>query len=111
MAGITSLPSGKFVVYGGNSTTVLNDLRTLDTDNMEWSLLMKDKTHFDLEGRFAHVVGGFANFLLAFGGSGPYIHKIKHRKTFNDLVIFDVDKLDYMKVEGNMPSYLETKTI
>ena len=64
-----------------------------------------------MEGRFGHVVGGFANFLLAFGGSGPYIAEIKQRKTYNDLVVFDLEKGDYMKVEGNLPAYEETKLI
>ena len=40
--GVATIPSGKFVVYGGSSTTVLNDLRTLEADNMEWKLLMQD---------------------------------------------------------------------
>ena len=57
------------------------------------------------------MVGGFANFLLAFGGSGPYIAEIKQRKTYNDLVVFDLEKGDYMKVEGNLPAYEETKLI
>ena len=108
-AGVAALKSGKFAVYGGTSNSVMNDLRTLEPDNMEWQLLRTDKNYNDLEGRFTHVVGGFSNFLVAFGGSGPFIQKIKHRKTFNDLVIFDLTENDYFKVEGNLMSLEETK--
>jgi hypothetical protein len=40
---------------------------------MTWKMQLHDTVRHDLEGRFGHASGGFSNFLVAFGGNGPYI--------------------------------------
>jgi len=47
--------------------------------------------------------------LVAFGGSGPYIEKIKMRMMYNDLVVFDLEKNDYVKFDGDVTSLEETR--
>jgi len=46
---------------------------------------------------------------VAFGGSGPYIEKIKMRMMYNDLVVFDLEKNDYVKFDGDVTSLEETR--
>ena len=108
-SGIVSLPSGKYGMYGGSSLSVFNDLRTLEPDNMEWKMLLFDKRRVEFEGRFAHAAGGFGNFLVAFGGNGPYIQQIKHYTVYNDLVVFDLTDGDYMATEGTNAAFEELK--
>ena len=60
-------------------------------------------------GRYAHAVSGYANFVVAFGGSGPYIEKIKIRMMYNDLIVFDLEKNDFVKFDGDVTSYEETR--
>ena len=87
-------------MYGGVSYSIYNDLRVLDSDAMDWTVVLKDEERHDLYSRFTHAVGVLGNFLVAFGGSGAYLETTKSRQLFNDLVIFDLEKGDYVKFEG-----------
>ena len=91
----------RFAHYGGSSTSCFNDLRMLNTDRMEWKIILVDSVRNDLIGRCGHISGAFCRFMVAFAGQGTYEHKIKRRQTFNDLVVFDTEKGDYLKFEGN----------
>ena len=104
MAGWVAIGDNKFAHYGGQSTSCFNDLRTFNTNYMEWKILLVDGVRNDLIGRCAHVAGSFGRFMVAFAGQGTYEHKIRRRQLFNDIVIFDTEKADYIKFEGNAAS-------
>ena len=57
------------------------------------------------------MVCGYSKFLVAFGGQGAYIDKIKVRVMLNDLVVFDLEKQDYAKFEGDMMAYENSKIV
>ena len=73
---------------------------------MEWKIILVDSVRNDLIGRCGHVSGSFSRFMIAFAGQGTYEHKIKRRLTFNDIVVFDTEKGDYIKFEGNAASVI-----
>jgi len=73
------MDGNKFAHYGGSSTSCFNDLRLLDTDNMEWRIVLVDSVRNDLMGRCAHVSGSFKHYMVSFAGQGTYEHKIKKR--------------------------------
>jgi hypothetical protein len=59
-----------FVTYGGQAGTVFNDMRRLDYNTLEWSVIKKDENTRDVQGRFGHVCGAFGRYLVVFGGYG-----------------------------------------
>jgi hypothetical protein len=59
-------------MYGGQSTGVFNDFKSFDPDSLEWKILQLDGYRHDLQGRFAHCMGGFDRFVITFGGQGPF---------------------------------------
>ena len=108
-SGVAATAHGKFAMYGGSSSTVFNDLRTLDSLTMEWRIILNDKVRHNLQGRYGHVVGAYDRFLVAFGGTGAYIQKIKVRSTKNDVAVFDLEQDDYTKFEADQSAYEATK--
>ena len=87
------------VTFGGKSTGLLNDVRILKPNSMEWKLIKDQESHSDLHSRFAHCVGSFCNYLVTFGGQGAGLPKMK--QLFNDLVIYDTDHSNFVKFEGS----------
>jgi hypothetical protein len=54
---------------------------------MDLQCLLKNPPH-----RFGHSFNLFRNFLVVFGGAGLYNQDIKKRETFDDLILFDLNK-------------------
>jgi len=78
--GVACLNDHKYVLYAGSAGQLFNDVRAFEAENYDWSVIKKDVDAKDLLSRYAHCVGGFSNYLVAFGGNGEYNQKTKHRQ-------------------------------
>jgi len=66
--GAAALSNDHIVLFGGKSTELLNDVRILKANSMEWKLIKEQEEKTELYSRFAHCVGTFGNYLVVFGG-------------------------------------------
>ena len=98
--------SNKFYVYGGTSANVFCDIRCYDDIENIWKLVKQDSHASDFQARFGHCLGIFYNFLIIWGGCGPYLKKMKTRACYGEIVAFDLNTNQYVKLEGG-PSQLQ----
>ena len=100
MAGAVAL-GNRFITYGGSASTILNDIRCLDSDDdYIWKILKPDVDLPDFPGRFGHSMCVFERYLVIFGGCGPYSNKLKKRSRFQDTICFDTETGKYCKFDG-----------
>ena len=95
------VPMGnRFITYGGTAANTFNDIRSLDSIDFVWKILQEDVELNDFHGRFGHSGCAFDRYIVIFGGCGPYNSKLKTRKSYQDIIFYDVDVGKYVKFDG-----------
>jgi Galactose oxidase, central domain len=72
----------------------------LDPERAEWSkigeILPQRKSEYYMpkapSARYGHSFHAYRNFLVMFGGANTYNMKIKKRETFDDILLYDINK-------------------
>lgn len=81
-------------MMGGIGVEVYNDLKVYDFATKEWK--HQDYNNVDViyipDPRFGHSICKWNNHLVCFAGSGDIIPKMKSRKTFADLRLYNLGK-------------------
>ena len=64
-AGLTTLSNQKFVMYGGKQCGNYNDMLLYSGELNTWDVLTKQ-----MDKRYGHVMCGYDNYVVVFGGYG-----------------------------------------
>ena len=92
-------------MYGGNATSVFNDIRSLDPYTMEWSVIQKEGNK-DLQGRFGYCLGTFNKYIIAFGGFGQIINKRgNQRAIYSDLLVYDTEQNTFLTFGSHVSAF------
>ena len=79
---------------GGIGVEVYKDIKIFDFSTREWKNIqaLNSDVIFIPEPRFGHTMNLWNNNLVLMGGIGEQIPKMKSRKAFSDLRLFNIDK-------------------
>jgi hypothetical protein len=98
-----SFKEGKLYTFGGASANVFSDIRSFDVDENVWRCLQPDyQNNAEFPGRFGHSLGLFNNFLVVWGGCGPYLKKMKKRACYGEVIAYDLTTNNFTKFEGGL---------
>ena len=94
----------KFIVYGGTGAEVYNDIRSINSTTYEWTIMRPNLELHDFPGGFGHSMNVFERYLVVFGGSGSFQHKLKKRNIYQDVFMYDTQTGSYVKFDGGPAS-------
>ena len=78
----------KCYLFGGQSVCKRNDLRALNPDTWNWSLV---ETYYPPKGRIGHSFVGHKHGLLLFGGWSHYSKRLEMRRLYSKLSTVEIE--------------------
>jgi len=89
-----NLDRSRVLMMGGIGVEVYNDLKVYDFSTKEWK--HQEYNNVDViyipDPRFGHTICKWGNQLVCFAGNGEVIPKMKSRKSFADLRLYNLGK-------------------
>ena len=83
---------------GGIGVEVYNDIKIYDFSTREWKNIEAVNTDviYIPEARFGHTLNIWNNHLVLYAGIGEQIPKMKSRKAFSDLRMFNLETNEWI---------------
>lgn len=96
-----NLVGNELYIFGGFSRDTYNDLKVFDFFTSKWIEVETSAMRVIPEPRVSHTMVTYHNSLLLFGGGGAYIQNLHMMPSFNDIWMFDTERMLWSKLEGS----------
>lgn len=83
-------------LFGGFSRDVYDEMRICDLNKKKWSIVPPGTVFETPPKRYGHTMDVYKDYLVIFGGAGPFNKNAKMRRCYKDLHLFDTKQLKWV---------------
>ena len=92
--------NNEIYIFGGFSRDTYNDLKVLNISHNHWREVHTQSRVLP-DPRNCHTMINYGKKLVLFGGGGAYMPNLHMMPSYNDIWMFDTDKITWDKLEGS----------
>lgn len=96
-----NLVGNELYIFGGFSRVTYDDLKIFDIFSSKWREVETSTMRVIPEPRVSHTMVNYNTSLILFGGGGAYIPKLHMMPSFNDIWMFETERMHWSKLEGS----------
>lgn len=96
-------------LYGGVGSTKFDHFSEYDVNQQRWfkrEPVYINKTDLPAK-RYGHTMNVYSDYFVLFGGCGNYSAKTKMHESFNDIRLFDIKQMEWLKYDYSKMTTLQ----
>ena len=96
-----NLVGNELYIFGGFSRGTYNDLKILNLNTNKWREVDTAQMRVIPDPRVSHTMVNYENKLVLFGGGGVFLKQLEMMPSYNDIWMFETDRMMWTKLEGS----------